>query len=142
MSRRHAVVLTILVSLLASGCTGGDGREAVHGTVSLDGQPLASGLINFRPAEGHAANSSGGTIREGRFELPASQGLLPGKFLVTIQAFAPTGRMVDDPQMGRIAELEPVAFRETLPLEATIVAGRGNRLDFALTTARQPKTSP
>lgn len=121
--------------IVAAGCSRGDGRVAVSGTVTLDGAPLASGAINFRPAEGLQANSAGARIENGRFELPADAGLLPGTYTVVIMAMKETGRMVDDEQRGKIPETVPVKFRESGRLTATIEPGRHAHCDFQLTSA-------
>ncbi len=130
IGNRFAVVL---LSLMV-GCSGGDDRMAVQGTVSLDGRPLESGSINFRPAANNQAPSSGGTIKQGGFALKAVQGLKPGDYLVAIQAFRKTGRTIDDPQMGKVEETKPATFRETMPLKASVVAGAENRFEFVLTS--------
>jgi len=136
LARREAPLLLAVVLVAPMvGCSGGDGRLAVKGTVTLDGQPLERGSINFRPAPGNQAPSSGGTVRNGEFALPAAHGLKPGDYLVTIQAFRKTGKMVDDPQMGKIEEMAAIAFQETMPLEATVSADAENRFSFSLTTA-------
>ena len=88
------------------------------------------------PAAGNAANSSGAAIKQGRFELPAGKGLMPGEYVVRVQAFQKSGRKIDDPQMGEIDEMLPVLFNETDTLKATIARGRENRLEFALTSAK------
>ena len=132
----HGVALLWAFALLVPlGCSGTDGRVSVSGKVTLDGDPLDSGLISFRPAAGTSANSSGGQITAGSYELPASKGLKPGKYVVTVQAFRKTGKMVEDPQMGMVAERERVKFKEAGPLEATVEHGGGNTFDFHLTTA-------
>ena len=117
--------------VLFSGC-GGDGRQGVVGSVTVDAAPLESGTINFRPAPGNKAASSGAGITDGRFEVPAEKGLMPGEYQVTIQGFRKTGRKVRDPQMGPIEEIVPMQFNETGALKATIVDGR-NEVEFALT---------
>ena len=45
-------------SALFSGC-GRSGREAIEGTVTLDGKPLEKGYITFRPQSGTASPSAG-----------------------------------------------------------------------------------
>ncbi len=131
---RTTALLLIVALLPLAGCMGRDGRQGVTGTVTVDGQPLESGLINFRPTAGMQANSSGGAIHDGVFKLPADNGLKPGKYIVTIQAFRETGEMIDDPQLGRIARQAPVRFKESDTLEATVTVGQKNRFDFELTS--------
>ena len=120
--------------LVLSGC-GGDGRVAVSGTVSLDGGPLVLGLINFRPAPAEKLSGAGGQISQGRFTLPADQGLFPGKYQVKVLAYHKTGRMITDPQRGEIEELAPIRFRESGLLEATVSAEGKNEFDFTLNSA-------
>ena len=68
--------------------------------------------------------------------MPTAKGLLPGKYVVTVQAFKETGRIVDDPMGGKRPELVPMVFAESRTLEATVVAGAANRFDFRLTSVR------
>ncbi|MDY0166379.1 MAG: hypothetical protein RBS80_07535 [Thermoguttaceae bacterium] len=140
MTKRNQFRTTILLAglvavAMVTGCSRGDGRQRVTGRVTLDGQPLPEGAINFRPAPGVSANSSGGPIKAGRFELPADRGLVPGRYLVTVTAMRETGRMVEDEQMGTIAETAPVVFKEAGSLEATVEAGQRTDFEFTLTTA-------
>ena len=108
---------------------------AVRGTVTLDGAPLNDGAINFQPVDMGAANTSGAGIDQGRFEIPAARGLKPGKYQVSVHAFKPSGRMVQDPEYGMVAEQVRVRFREAASLEATVVQGQDNEFDFALTSS-------
>ncbi len=130
-------LLAALAAVAApAGCSRGDGRQAVTGRVTLDGQPLDGGAINFRPAPGLNANSSGGPITAGQFKLPADRGLAPGKYLVTITAMRETGRTVQDEQMGPVAETVPVQYKEAGSLEATVAPGQKADFDFTLTSAK------
>lgn len=133
---RAAFLLATVAAVMAiTGCSRGDGRQRITGRVTLDGQPLAQGAINFRPAPGVSANSSGGPIKAGQFELPADRGLVPGRYMVTVTAMQETGRMIEDEQMGTIAETAPVQFKEAGSLEATVEAGQRADFEFTLTTA-------
>ena len=129
-------VLLLLAALPVAGCTRGNGRQTVSGTVALDGKPLDSGSINFRPVGGTAGNGSGGTIKDGEFKIAAAKGLSAGKYSVTVRAVRPTGRTIHDPQMGNVPQLAPVRFREGAALEATVSAGGPNQFEFKLTSAR------
>lgn len=132
---RPLVALAALV--LLSGC-GGDGRLGVSGTVTVDGEPLASGVISFQPTADNPAHSAGTGIEAGQYQVPASSGLLPGEYLVRIQAFRKTGRMVEDPQFGQVEETVPVVFKEAGSLQATIVASGKNQIDFDLHSVPGP----
>jgi len=134
---RTAACLLVAVT---AGCGGrGDSRQAVRGTVTLDGQPLAEGTISFRPAPGTSGNTAGRAIHKGRFELPAERGLPPGEYIVQIQSYERTGRTVDttdDPLGGPAApERVPIRFRQTGQLKATVAADGENVFDFPLTRA-------
>jgi hypothetical protein len=132
----HARIALVLVAVVA-GC-GQNGRLPVRGTVTLDGAPLTQGVISFQPAATTAGHSSGSSISHGSYAIASARGLLPGKYLVTISASKPTGRMSVDPMSGgQAAELAPVAFADKQPLEVTIAAGKDNVLDFRLTSAKR-----
>jgi hypothetical protein len=129
-----AVFIGVALCCLA-GC-GDRGLMAVGGTVTLDGKPVTTGLITFQPAAGTKSRSSGATIRDGRYEIPADKGVVPGKYLVAVQAFKPTGRMIPDPQVGERPELGPVVFAEEQPMVVTISPGKDNVCDIRLTSAK------
>jgi hypothetical protein len=125
------LVFSLLVLVLV-GCSS-DRRVAVTGTVSLDGKPLDSGQITFRPAPNNASNSSGGPIENGQFCIAANHGLCPGKYVVTVQAFKVTGRMVME-RDNKVKEVVPITFKEAGKLEADVTAGGKNHFDFPLTS--------
>lgn len=130
------VGVAIALALATEGCSRSSGRLGVTGTVSVDGKPLSSGSINFQPAPGLKAPSAGAPIENGRFSIPAAQGLLPGEYQVTIIGMQETGRMVEDEQRGKVPELAPIRFREAGTLKATIQAGQKSHFDFQLTSVK------
>ena len=73
------------------GCAGAsDGlpRQAVSGTVTFDGQPLAEGRIQFEPASAEAMTPAGGEIKDGRYSIPRDQGPTPGDYRIMITSSA------------------------------------------------------
>jgi hypothetical protein len=64
-------VLVVLV-VLTAGC-GGSAKVVVKGTVTLDGNPLEEGAINFFPADG-SGTTAGGVISGGNFSVPVPAG--------------------------------------------------------------------
>jgi hypothetical protein len=133
-----AYALIALVLLIAVVGCGQNSQLPVHGMVTLDGAPLTQGVISFQPAAAATGRSSGSLISNGSYAIAAAHGLLPGKYFVTISASKATGRTSLDPMSGgQAAEVAPVAFAEKQPLEATIVVGKDNVLDFHLTSAKR-----
>jgi hypothetical protein len=137
----HPSSLRMIAFLMAvafiGGCGGNGGRSKISGTVQVDGKPLKSGIVSFQPAPGNPAPSAGCPVAEGRFEIPASAGLMPGNYLVRVEAFRETGKKIRDPQRGLVPEIVPLTFRERLPLEAKVTAMKNNQFEFNL-TARSP----
>lgn len=132
----YAVMLLggVAAAIALSGC-GSDGRQTLSGSVTLDNQPLAGGTIVFQPIEGTTGPTSGGAIQDGSFTINKSEGLLPGKYAVSIESFRSTGRMKKEGN-AQIPEMVPVRFRAENPLEATIVAGGDNEFDYTLVSFR------
>jgi len=83
-----------LALLVLAGCSG---RKAeVLGTVTLNGEPIAEGSINFIPIEGTTGPGAGAVIRDGQYHITPDKGVTPGKNRVEIRAFRTTGRQVRD----------------------------------------------
>src|SRR5260370_21472479 len=76
-------LVLVLFSVTFAGCGPENKRWAVSGTVTFRGEALETGSISFLTAAGPAG---GALIRDGKFELPAEQGLEPGKYKVTISS--------------------------------------------------------
>jgi hypothetical protein len=76
--------------LLLAGCGGADdGLYDLRGTVTLDGKPVPAGEVILEPdsKEGNKGPSSMAQIKDGKFSLTADQGIVGGKYVVTILAF-------------------------------------------------------
>lgn len=72
--------------VIGAGCTRSQGPERVSGTVTLHGSPLDQGNIQFRPADSAAASYSGGMIVDGKYDVPAASGVMPGRYRVVISS--------------------------------------------------------
>jgi len=118
---------------VAIGCGQADRRLAVTGSVTLDGKTLSRAIINFQPAPGNLSSSAGAGLEDGNFKISAKQGLLPGDYNIIIQAFEETGRMLMDPQFGKVPETARVRFQEEKMLRATVSEEGENRFDFQIT---------
>lgn len=150
MQRIHLGVALIALLVAITGC-GGSGRIVVEGTVTLNGEPLQSGAISLIPISGQGV-PAGTEISNGAYRIQA-QGLLPGEYKVTINAFRGTGKKTWDgmgdssapaSQKRYVEEMEqyiPAKYNNTTELKATIVAGKTNTFNFDLQApaANRPK---
>src|SRR5437879_5066081 len=87
-----AAVLVLGLLSISAGC--GDGKVRVRGMVTFDGKPVDRGVISFDPADGRGPNT-GGEIADGRFDLTGPAEAAPGKKIVRIRAFRPSGRKIE-----------------------------------------------
>lgn len=79
-------VIGLAVALaFVGGCSGGDDRVEITGTVMLKGTPLKSGTVSFSPLDGQKFGATA-TIADGNFGIPKETGLSPGKYLVRVSA--------------------------------------------------------
>lgn len=72
---------------MASFASPGRQRHAVLGRVTWQGEPLANGIISFRPREDQPFEG-GANIQDGAYVIPREQGLTPGRYLVRIHSSA------------------------------------------------------
>ena len=140
----HALVLA--AGLAAAGCsTSGDDlpREPVTGTVTLDGQPLANGVISFNPVGERMAGgdqvSGGAQITGGKFTIPRETGLVPGNYNVTINAASQSERTKPAQAGGGKPselpkELIPAKYNSSTELKADVKKGVPNDFTFTLVT--------
>ena len=131
------VGLLILLGPVLCGCGGGGlDRLPVAGSVTLDGNPLADGSITFIPTgEGVTA---GGKIADGQYEIPRSDGPVPGSHQVRINASEPTGETIIDPagdiEVPQMRSLIPPKYNVQSELTAEVTADGPNRFDFELSS--------
>jgi hypothetical protein len=95
---RAGLVLPALALAIVSGCGGDDGpaRVAVRGSVSLDNQPLAAGVIRFIPTGESSGPAAMAVIKDGVYELEPSEGPIVGTHRVEIEATDYLGFAIDD----------------------------------------------
>jgi hypothetical protein len=131
----------LLIGAITLGC-GADtnGRVPLAGQVFLNGQPLDRGSIEFHPQDA-AGMLTGGVIKDGVFEIPATQGATPGKYQVRVFA-AGTGVEIDPsqppgPESARQVAVERIPARFNLKSELEVeIAPQGNKdLRFDLETS-------
>ncbi len=128
-------VLSVCCLILA-GCDSSD-RSSVQGTVTLDGQPLEKGSINFMPLPGTKSPTAGAQIVDGKFSIPAKGGTFTGKFRVEITASRPSGKKIPSPMTGEMMDATeqylPAKYNKQSELQADITDG-ANQLEFPLSS--------
>lgn len=139
-SRRLAGVFwSATVAVVMGGLTGcGDSsRASVSGRVTLDGQPLEQGAINFFPTGENQGPSAGASITGGRYTITADKGVVVGENLVQIRGVRKTGKMVQSPMgLGMIEEWAdgvPEKYNKRTTLTRPIERG-ANEIDFDLSS--------
>ncbi len=134
--------LVVAALCQASGCGKVDGpsRAAVHGTVTLDGEPVEQGTIEFFPVNDTTGPVVGAEIRAGRYALSRREGPAVGTNRIEISWPRTTGNTATMPADGLGAsELNEPERTEAIPpqynrqstLTRTIEAG-DNPLSFEL----------
>lgn len=132
----HALALAFCLAALSAGCgEAGDGlaREAVSGSVKLDGQPLKSGSISFLPDGPGSPQGGGAPIIDGKYTIAKAQGLPPGKYKVTISSAGGPPPPGEAPGGGAMPkETVPDKYNAKSALTAEVKAGQSAAIDFAL----------
>ncbi len=135
-SWKACCALALAVCCVAfAGCAPKDGLVPVKGTITLDGAPIEKGTINFAP-KGGPGTAAGGAIVNGKYEARVS----PGKMAVTI--YAQKAEKIENPTQEQIergiteitVDVVPAKYNRASTLEADIVEGQKDPVDFELTT--------
>ena len=129
-------VVCLLVLPVLSSCGSNAGLSSASGVVTVDGQPVESGTIQFRSADDAAAKGAGGAIEAGKFQLSAKTELAPGKYNVTLQAFKKTNRLFNDPQKGQVAEMIGLQVADS-PQEIELTSDNYRDLTIGFSTAKK-----
>ena len=128
---RRWSLLTACV-LIFGGCRPSD-RAEVAGLATLDGKPLPTGLVTFRPAPGTLGPEFSGRIADGQYRVLMP--VLPGNYVVDVRSWQKTGRTVKSPfgqDTDEIVNAVPERyFGPKTELSAQLHIGQ-NKLDFDL----------
>ena len=131
------MVLAACLIVTLCGC-GGDGREAIQGTVTFDGQPLAAGQISFLPEPGTKGPTAGAAIKDGAFTIASHDGTFAGKFRVEITATRPSNRKAMNHETGQMVNVPqqyiPAKYNKQSQLTADVKSGEANQFKFELTS--------
>jgi hypothetical protein len=142
MRFRWEFALLAAFALLFSGCRGAETYELapVSGVVTLGGEPLRNGVVNFQPIGGDNANpgpgSTGITDQQGRFELKTpddAPGAVVGEHKVRIfsrNAEAPRQDWEPNPEPERV----PRKYNYQSQLTFTVPPEGTETADFKLDT--------
>ena len=138
--RWSRVTRPILILILAFGCNRYDGprRGAVEGRVTLGGQPVTEGSIEFMPTGGNKGPVAGGSIQDGQYAIDEPSGPVVGLNMIAISAFKKTGRKFAEPppsppgtMTDETVEAVPPRYNVNSELTSDIVSG-DNELNFEL----------
>lgn len=139
-SNLYAIIIAIT---LLVGCTNDtDGRFAISGSVSYDGEPIKAGSIGFVSTDNNVLKSAGADIVDGRYSIPLAEGPTSGSYIVSVEAERPTGRKIlaDEGSTDTIDEMEryiPEIYNTFSKLN-TEITGNQDDLNFDL---EKPKRS-
>jgi hypothetical protein len=139
---RWVLAAPLLLLWLAAGCDSGDGlnRQPISGTVTLDGQPLATGTIHFIPSSNEAGTEVSATISGGKYWFSKSTGPVPGPFKVEISSAdapkfePPAGKTPGEVLPPHATEKVPEKYNFKSTLTTTIKSGQSEPVDFPLTS--------
>jgi hypothetical protein len=133
--RRVRAGSAVAVALLALvlGCSSKPPRGQVSGTVTLDGQPLENGTIQFYPAKGVVGQTAGGGIENGKYSVETSV----GEMTVTINGTKVVGKQKmydtpDSPVVDKVIELIPQKYNALSELKVTVAQGPNENVNFDL----------
>ncbi|WP_150106129.1 carboxypeptidase-like regulatory domain-containing protein [Rubinisphaera brasiliensis] len=108
-------------------------RQSVSGTVSLAGDPVITGLIEFCPV-GNEGVSSGASIADGEYSIPSAKGLPPGDYLIRISSAGEEA--VASKEMPGEAKLQkeliPASYNVNSQEIRSVSAGEKNIFDFEI----------
>jgi len=114
------------------GCGGTEERlTPLYGTISLDGRPLANGLVQFVPEE-PASRTSVASVSAGCFTAMTGgrAGVVPGRYRIRVEARAEPVDETDTLPRSLLPERYSDAAQSGLSCE--VIAGRPHTIDLQL----------
>jgi len=144
-----APALSVLAVLLNSGCSDDDGprRMPVSGSVTVDSQPLNSGVIRFIPAGESAGPGAMAKIVDGDFRFTTQNGPVCGSHRVEVEVVDHLNFEIDDERAfaesvrksGKSPMAKnpiPAAYNSASTLTATVTESEQQPLLFELRSGR------
>jgi hypothetical protein len=132
---RTLLLFAACLSVVALGC-GGTPVAAVHGKITLDGQPVENGSIVFLPAAS-GGRKAAAAVQQGSYTIPPEDQLAPGSYRVEITWQKPTCRKIPsaDPGFSTDETREAIPARYNTDSTLKVDIGPGDvQQDFALTS--------
>ena len=133
----------LLLLLLSAGCS--PSAVEVTGEITLDGQPVADGMISFVPPSSEKSlKPAWSKINSGSYSISAESVLKPKiPYRVEILAYHKTGREIPSAVPGgglmqETVQIIPTEFNRNSTLKATFQAGE-NEINFDLKTQPDPE---
>ena len=135
-------ILFLLVCFLniVLGCADSNpqNRLKIEGEVTLGGKPVNNGNIEFEPVGTQKERThSGSVITNGKYLLPATQGLAAGEYRVRISVMEEVpGSRVDnpDPMLSKVEyrDMAPPEFGSQTIQKITVETDKVNKFDFKM----------
>jgi hypothetical protein len=116
------IAFSAFLLVFLPGC--GDAKQIVNGTVTLDGEPVADGVVTFVKSEGELVRE-GAIIKDGHFQTH----VLPGKYKLELNGRKIVGKRKEIGFSGAEEELEiteelfPERFNTQTELNQEIKSG-------------------
>jgi hypothetical protein len=128
------VLLATVPTFFLTGCGGSyDGKVPVAGTITIKGEPVPEGTINFASANPTQSVFTGSLIKNGRYDIAAENGLPPGQYVVRISSAEP-GVIAHDPLPGEtgppMKDRVPPEYNANSKLTVSVEPGRKHTFDF------------
>ena len=86
MERYPSLHLFVIFLACLSGCNDASKRHGVSGTITLKGVPVSDGVVTFVPVTPDSPTQGSAVVTGGKFQIAPEQGLLPGRYRVSISA--------------------------------------------------------
>lgn len=119
--------LLALAFIFMCGCGSSSSRYGVTGEINFKGKPLDQGSITFQPESQELTSFAVAAITDGRYSVPADQGLMPGTYRVIISSGDPTQKVKEGALPGESGppakERIPKEFNEFSKITFEVKAG-------------------
>lgn len=131
----YVFIALIATSIVVVGCGEADSRQGLSGNVTLKGEPMPSGGIQFESVAGQSpVFATGAMIKDGSFVVPAGKSGLPaGQYRVVINAasapFVGPGAPGSQPVL-QTEELVPASYNTDSDVTIEVTIDGDNEFSF------------